>query len=259
MRGREGAAVAPAFGCAYWGRDAHVASRDFATLATLGFSWVVIPVSTERMRYDRAGAAAVIAAAKRQGLVTRIAPWGVGGLFGGEGIVEAGRTRRATLAWWLTSAHELQPDAMFWDEPHGALGLRVMIEAMTTMVIPGTAQYLYINPERSAWPALPATVSLSGIGIDAYRAPDVALARLPEVRERYGLPVHVWVRNFGLTSEHTARPAHDLGVLLEAGVADIGVWGFPTAGCSCLDNAEPQRAWDGIIQMMAHFSAARAA
>ena len=103
------------------------------------------------MRYDRTGAAAVIAAARRQGLTTRISPWGVGGLFGGEGIAEFGREPRETLAWWLTCAHELQPDAMFWDEPHGEPGLRVMIEAMTSMVIPGGAQYLYINPERSAW------------------------------------------------------------------------------------------------------------
>src|SRR5215212_10811866 len=61
----EGAAPVPTFGCAYWGRDAGVADRDFASLPGLGFSWVVIPVSTERMRQDRAGAAAVIAAARR--------------------------------------------------------------------------------------------------------------------------------------------------------------------------------------------------
>ena len=126
----------PTFGCAYWGRDAGVAERDLASLPELGFSWVVVPVSTERMRYDRAGAAAVIAAAKRHGLATRIAPWGVGGIFGGEGIVEAGRITMATLAWWLSSAHELEPDAMFWDEPHGAPGLRAMTEAMTTLAHP---------------------------------------------------------------------------------------------------------------------------
>src|SRR5918993_4920739 len=95
----EGAATVSAFGCAYWGRDASVAERDLASLPELGFSWVVIPVSTERMRFDRAGAAAVIVAAKRHGLATRIAPWGVGGLFGGEGIAEAGRSPMANLAW----------------------------------------------------------------------------------------------------------------------------------------------------------------
>jgi hypothetical protein len=249
----------PTFGCAYWGRDASVAERDFASLPGHGFSWVVIPVSTERMRYDRAGAAAVIAAAKRQGLATRIAPWGVGGIFGGEGIVEAGRSPMATLAWWLSSAQELQPDAMFWDEPHGAPGLQAMAEAMTSLPIPGAAQYLYINPDRSDWPALPATTSLTGVGIDAYRSPAVAIARLPEVRERYGLPVHVWVRSFSLTRRQTSRPANDLSALHDAGVVDIGVWGFPSAGCSCLDNAEPQRVWNGITATIARLGEARAA
>ena len=255
----EGVAPVPTFGCAYWGRDASVADRDLAPLPELGFSWIVIPVSTERMRYDRAGAGAVIAAAKRHGLATRIAPWGVGGIFGGEGIVEAGRSPMATLAWWLSSAHELQPDAMFWDEPHGAPGLQAMEEAMASLPIPGAAQYLYINPDRSDWPELPATTSLAGIGIDAYRSPAVAIALLPEVRQRYGLPLHVWVRSFGLTRRQTSRPAHDLSALLDAGVADIGVWGFPSAGCSSLDNAEPQRVWNGITATIARLGEARAA
>jgi len=255
----EGAAPVPTFGCAYWGRDASVAERDLASLSELGFSWIVIPVSTERMRYDRAGAAAVIAAAKGHGLTARIAPWGVGGIFGGEGIVEVGHSSMATLAWWLSSAQELEPDAMFWDEPHGALGVRAMAKAMTSLPIPGAAQYLYINPDRSDWPALPATTSLAGIGIDAYRSPAVAIARLPEVRQRYGLSVHVWVRSFGLTRRQTSRPANDLSALHDAGVTDIGVWGFPSAGCSCLDNAEPQRTWNGITATIARLGEAQAA
>lgn len=249
----------PTFGCAYWGRDADVADRDFASLSALGFSWVVIPISTERMRYDREGAAAVIAAAKRNGLMTRIAPWGAGGLFGGEGIVDAGQTPAATHAWWLACAHEVDPDAMFWDEPHRPLALQIMAEAMTPLAIPGAKQYLYINPDRSEWPVLPATTRLAGIGIDAYQSPDAALSRLPSVRERYGLPVHDWVRNFGLSSEQTLRPANDLDVLLEAGVTDIGVWGFPSAGCSCLNNAEPERGWDAIVETIVQFGEAQAA
>jgi hypothetical protein len=148
---------------------------------------------------------------------------------------------------------------MFWDEPHGSVALRTMAKAMTTLAIPGTSQYLYINPDRSEWPVLPALVKLAGIGIDAYGAPAAAIARLPNVRERYGIPVHVWVRNFGLSRRQTLRPANDLDALLEAGVTDIGVWGFPSAGCSCLDNAEPQRAWDGIAETIARLGEARAA
>jgi hypothetical protein len=110
---------------------------------------------------------------------------------------------------------------------------------MTTLVIPGQEQYLYINPDRSEWPAVRATARLSGIGIDAYRNTAEAIRRVPEVQRRYDLPVHVWVRNFGLTTKQTRRPADDLAALCDSGVMDIGVWGFPSAGCSCLDNAEP--------------------
>ena len=45
----------------------------------------------------------------------------------------------------------------------------------------------------------------------------------------------------------------------EASVTNIGVWGFPSAGCSCLDNAEPQRAWDMVVESIARLSEARAA
>jgi hypothetical protein len=148
---------------------------------------------------------------------------------------------------------------MFWDEPHGPLALQIMAEAMTTLAIPGTAQYLYINPDRSEWPVLPATTSLAGIGIDAYHTPEAAIARLPAVRAQYDLPVHVWVRNFGLPGRQTLRPASDLDALLDAGVTDIGVWGYPSAGCSCLDNAEPQRAWDAIVATIVRLGEAQAA
>ena len=91
------------------------------------------------------------------------------------------------------------------------------------------------------------------------KAPATAIARLPKVHERYGLPVHVWVRSFGLSRRQTLRPAHDLAALHDAGVCDIGIWGFSSAGCSILDNAEPQRAWAGITETIARLSVARAA
>src|SRR3712207_7009162 len=42
----------------------------------------------------------------------------------------------------------------------------------------------------------------------SYRSPAVAIALLPEVRERYGLPVHVWVRSFALTRRQTRSEEH---------------------------------------------------
>lgn len=237
------------FGCAYWGRDAVVADRDFASLAATGFSWVVIPVSTERMQYDRAGAAAVVAAAKRSGLETRLAPWGVGGLFGGEGIAAAQYTPWEAIARWLEHAHHLHADAVLWDEPHGLEGVQAIERMRQTCRVPG-AEYLYINPGRSEWPAARAVTGMAGIGVDAYTGPIDGLKRRRVAKDLYGLPVHVWVRNFGLSAAQTLHPADDIAGMLCAGMTDIGIWGYPASGCSCLDNAEPQRAWDAIAEVI---------
>ena len=58
----------------------------------------------------------------------------------------------ATLTGGGRAPTASEPDAMFWDEPQGALGLGAMAHAMTTLDIPGAAQYLYINPDRSDYP-----------------------------------------------------------------------------------------------------------
>jgi len=55
------------------------------------------------------------------------------------------------------------------------------------------------------------------------------------------------------------QPANDISALYEAGVGDIGVWGFPSAGCSCLDNAEPLEVWNGITATIARLGEAVAA
>ena len=67
------------------------------------------------------------------------------------------------------------------------------------------------------------------------------------------------MRSFALTKRQSLRPAHDLSALHDAGVSDIGVWGYPSAGCSCLDNAEPKRVWNGITATIARLGEARAA
>jgi hypothetical protein len=55
------------------------------------------------------------------------------------------------------------------------------------------------------------------------------------------------------------HPANDLSALYDAGVTDIGMWGFPSAGCSSVDNAESQRTWNRITATIARLGEARAA
>ena len=54
------------------------------------------------------------------------------------------------------------------------------------------------------------------------------------------------------------HPANDLSAVYVAGVTDFGLSGFPSAGCSYLDNAERQRVWDGITATIARLSEVQA-
>ena len=238
------------FGCAYWGRDKGMARLDFMEMVSIGISWVVIPISSERMRFDRYGAAKVVSEAERVGLETRIAPWGVGGLFGGEGVRDGEFAPRKALRWWLDQADQyIAPDAMYWDEPHGEAGVMAMqwARSFNADTIPGEKQYLYINPDRShGWPGV--ATGIAGIGVDAYESVGVALLRHLTASERYGLPVHVWVKSFGLSIHDVLKPANEIRALVEAGVEDIGIWGYPSSGCSVLDNAAPMDTWSAIVR-----------
>jgi hypothetical protein len=233
------------FGCAYWGRDAERADEHLGKLADEGFSWIVIPVSTERMRYDRDGVADIMAVAHDRGLEVRLAPWGVAGLFGGEGVAAAGDPLRLVEAWQI-GAIGLNPDALYWDEPHGDLGIEGAWEGITE-VSSSILHYLYLNVNKADWPPESMGRTLAGIGVDAYHDfPDALLWR-DRAQKRYQIPVHVWVRNFRIPDHQTHWPASVIRRLIVAGVEDIGVWGYPSDGCSILNNAEPEATWTAIM------------
>ena len=116
LRGRrwEGAAALPTLGCAYWGRDASVADRDLASLPELGFPGSSFPSrpshalrSRRYRRGDRRG--------ERYGLATHIAPWGVGGIFGGGGSSSWPSPGDVDLV--AVVYPRAAPRRLFWDEP----------------------------------------------------------------------------------------------------------------------------------------------
>ena len=134
------------FGVSYFGvRDPRHARRDLDEIAEAGFGSITHTFSEHDLRYHQDDLARIVSESKARGLEVALDPWGVGGLFGGEAYSElalvdlsarqvdanglsvpaccphAGATREL-LHRWTRAALALEPDVLFWDEPHFYLG-----------------------------------------------------------------------------------------------------------------------------------------
>ncbi len=230
------------FGLSYWGRCRETAERDFARAAEVGFSWVCLPCSEERMAFDHAGTKGIVATAKAAGLETHVSPWGICGWFGGEGVV--GRRGVDGAMWWLDRAVALDPDGLLWDEPLGVHGPAALELLSLACPLP---QHVYLNPKTGVAPDTATLCRMAGIGIDCYGVPwIVAVDRAADLEAEHGKPVHVWVKAHKLAAHESGWPGETVDFLAGCGVRDIGVWGHPAPGMSVLDCAEPHVVWAGV-------------
>ncbi len=111
-------------------------------MVRLGFDYVVLTFSENDHQFYQESVAACVRQAHERGLTVWVAPWGVGGIFGGEAFTEqgaweveaqqqrsdgrplpllcptSGAARDYLRRWIATVAEVLRADAVFWDEPH---------------------------------------------------------------------------------------------------------------------------------------------
>lgn len=131
-------------GVAYFGnRILRHVHADMQDLAARGFTGVLHTMSENDLRYYPAQMGRIVTAAHEVGLTVQIAPWGLGGVFGGEAesrfvathrdchqVLDDGRAigaaclnhrefRRFVLRW-ADAALATGADRLFWDEPHWA-------------------------------------------------------------------------------------------------------------------------------------------
>jgi hypothetical protein len=132
-------------GASYFGvRDLKHVERDLDRFKDEGLN-AILHTYSERDRefYDNT-MKDIVAASKERGFTTYINPWGVGKVFGGEAFSEflakhpeakqriVGGPREHAACFnhpefqgfmqeWTESAVELNPDVVFWDEPHWIL------------------------------------------------------------------------------------------------------------------------------------------
>jgi hypothetical protein len=135
----------PRLGLSYFGnRYLHHAREDLAEIAAAGASIVDHVMSEEDLRWNPETIADLIAASRELGLETWLAPWAIGGTFGGEAASYAVMESpdqcqrdndglylpalclnqaafREVMTAWLDAAAAARVDVVTWDEPHLAL------------------------------------------------------------------------------------------------------------------------------------------
>jgi hypothetical protein len=141
-----------AIGVAYSGtRFIDDIKRDMRYLADIGFTGVLHTFSENDFAYFRPTMKEAVEYSRGLGLEVLVDPWGVGNTFGGQAeswfiarhpdecqTLSNGRpigaaclnskVYREFLVEWAAAAWALEPDALFWDEPHWASIAR--LEAM---------------------------------------------------------------------------------------------------------------------------------
>jgi len=134
------------FGVSYFGvRDPRHARRDLDEIAEAGFRAITHTLSEHDLRFHADDVARLVEESRRRGLEVALDPWGVGGLFGGEAYSEralvdldarqvdadgtsvpavcpSSAAAGALLRRWTDTALAMEPDWIFWDEPHFYLG-----------------------------------------------------------------------------------------------------------------------------------------
>jgi hypothetical protein len=129
-------------GAAYFGsRMPRHVGADMETLARLGFTGVLHTFSENDLAWYRETMAQIVRRSHDAGLEVQIAPWGLGGLFGGEAdttfaarhpeaaqvLADGRRTpaacpnhplTRELIRTWIDAAVQTGADRIFCDEPH---------------------------------------------------------------------------------------------------------------------------------------------
>jgi len=131
------------FGTSYFGnRMLEHAKKDMKLLKEKGFSYVVHTFSEFDLMFHKENLRDIVNATRDIGLEVHLSPWGVGNVFGGEPFSHfvnhhyldacqvLDNERPVPLACpnapafreymnkWLDAVIDIQPDAVFWDEPH---------------------------------------------------------------------------------------------------------------------------------------------
>ena len=137
-------------GISYFGNriPEHFTQRDLPDIVEHGCTYIVHTFSENDLQHYKASLKAMVSETHKAGLEVYLDPWGVGGIFGGEAysnylLQNTGTWQvrpdgsavpmaclnapgfREFIYEWIDAAVELNPDVIFWDEPHLYTGVGI--------------------------------------------------------------------------------------------------------------------------------------
>lgn len=260
----------PALGTAYFSARVprHIAP-DLREIAASGLTWVNFPLTEQDVRFTPGLARDLVAAARDAGLEAWLSPWGVGGVFGGEGVSAVAHHGARSpevagaVARWLDCAVAAGPDALFWDEPRDRLEGAPLGDLLHGWLGEGRAagltNHVCFEPGQ-VWPDPAALAGLvDSVGTDPYDwqptpAEQAAyVARHARTLGAYaasaGCAAHLWVRAFRVGREQADLAAAALRAACGSGVVRVGLWSYRAGeGLSCLASDDAEALWSRLLE-----------
>ncbi|MEF2277702.1 hypothetical protein V3W47_05270 [Deinococcus sp. YIM 134068] len=265
-----GGGPVPALGTAYFSaRVLRHLAPDLRELARSGFTWVNFPLTEQDVCFAPGLAVDLVTAARDAGLEAWLSPWGVGGVFGGEGlsaVAHHGARSPAVadaVARWLACAVAAAPDGLFWDEPRDRLGGGPMGDLLVGWLregqLAGLTNHVCFEPGYG-WPD-PAVLAgrVGSVGTDPYDwqptpAEQAAyVTRHAHALRAYadgaGCAAHLWVRAFRVERGRADLAVAALRAAWVSGAARVGLWSYRAGeGLSCLASEDADGLWARLLE-----------
>lgn len=250
-------------GTAYFekGSQRHI-KADLKDIART-FDWVILPVTEDDLKYRKQGFFETVEAAHDCGLQVWVGGWGVGGVFGGEGVSAVGHlcprscAVQTVLKNWAETVLAAKPDVLFLDEPRNSCCRDVNF--LTNLVEMSDIPVAVCMQPCDDYGDFIETVGsgVSIVGTDPYPFPHHP-CRKPFVHEHTGkikdfaeltnTTAQVWCQAFSVPAGKEKCAAAIIEDVHNAGIEIIGVWGYRGGDAmSCFRSARPEILWREIV------------
>lgn len=252
-------------------RVARHLAADLRAIRAAGFTWILFPLTEQDIKHSPALARTLVGAARDHGLSPWLSGWGIGGVFGGEGLSEHAHRPprspqvRGAVGAWLENALAAAPDALFLDEPrdrHEGSDLGDLLLAWLDRAAgAGVPAHVCFEPDRP-WPdPAPLVGRLASVGTDPYdwqAAPAEQaryVARHAAALDRYAARArtgtHLWARAFRVAADREDVALAALRACLASGAGHVGVWSYRAGeAVTSLQSARPDALWDAMTALV---------